>query len=303
MKGVTVLQHPVYFLSPGGGGGGDCKCGLARRSKKIVGGTETEINEYPWQVGVVSNCSSLVWCGATIISDRWILTAAHCTTGKTAKQLQVLLGDHNYSTDSDTTSLRMDISQIKQHSSYNKRTIDYDFSLIKTTTPVDFSGHPHIRPACLPTSGSAETYTGWMATVTGWGTLASGGSTTDKLREVDVKVVSNSACKSAYGTSITGRMLCAKAPGGKGGKDACQGDSGGPLVSKAAGSDGVTAGQNYELIGVVSWGRGCALEDYPGVYARVTDQLSWISTTTSFDWKTCPRSWTSSLSSSSSAQP
>ena len=87
------------------------------------------------------------------------------------------------------------------------------------------------------------------------------------LREVDVEVISNSQCKNAYGSSISARMLCAITAGGKGGKDACQGDSGGPLVSSGTG-DGVTAGQNYDLVGVVSWGAGCADKDYPGVYAR-----------------------------------
>lgn len=285
MPTVATTEAPGGNGTGGGGGGStDCKCGLAVRNQRIVGGVETEVNEYPWQVGVVTKGRTFVWCGATVISDRWILTAAHCTDGKTASQIQVLLGEHNYNTASETTSLRMDISQIKEHGSYNDRTTDYDFSLLKTTSTLDFAAYPNIRPACLPLAGSSETYTDWMATVTGWGTLASDGDTSNKLREVDVKVISNSACKSAYGSSITSRMLCASAAGGKGGKDACQGDSGGPLISSQ------TPGENYELIGVVSWGAGCADKDFPGVYARVTKELSWITTTTASGWNTCPRS-------------
>ena len=88
------------------------------------------------------------------------------------------------------------------------------------------------------------------------------------LREVNVEVISNSQCKKAYGASrITENMLCANAAGGQGGKGTCQGDSGGPLVSSGTG-DGVSPGQNYDLVGVVSWGFGCADKDYPGVYAR-----------------------------------
>ena len=82
---------------------------------------------------------------------------------------QVLLGEHNYNTASETTSLRMDIAQIKNHGSYNDRTTDYDFSLLKTTSAMDFSAYPNIRPACLPQAGSSETYTNWVATVTGEG--------------------------------------------------------------------------------------------------------------------------------------
>ena len=83
-----------------------------------------------------------------------------------------------------------------------------------------------------------------------------------------MEVISNSQCKKAYGASrITENMLCANATGGQGGKGTCQGDSGGPLVSSGTG-DGVSPGQNYDLVGVVSWGFGCADKDYPGVYAR-----------------------------------
>ena len=102
----------------------------------------------------------------------------------------------------------------------------------------------------------------------GWGRLSFGGSTSNVLREVNMEVISNSQCKKAYGASrITENMLCANAAGGQGGKGTCQGDSGGPLVSSGTG-DGVSPGQNYDLVGVVSWGFGCADKDYPGVYAR-----------------------------------
>jgi len=104
-----------------------------------------------------------------------------------------------------------------------------------------------------------------------------------------VKVLKNSECKNDYGYSsndITDQMLCANVEGG--GKDSCQNDSGGPLVTAGTG-DGVTPGGNYELIGVVSWGTGCALANYPGVYARVTKQLEWIYDTTHQGWSTCPR--------------
>merc|ERR1719320_201349 len=78
---------------------------------------------------------------------------------------------------------------------------------------------------------------------------------------------------------ITDQMLCANIQGG--GKDSCQGDSGGPLV---------TANPDlYEVIGVVSFGVGCALADYPGVYARVSKQLEWIGANTEGSWNTCAR--------------
>jgi len=239
-------------------------------------------------VGIVSKGSSSVWCGASLISNKWILTAAHCTAGEKASKIQALLGEHNYDDDSETNMVRANIQSIVDHSDYDSQTTDYDFSLLKMKDAIDFSAYPHIRPVCLPVDASND-YSGFVATVTGWGTTASGGSVSNKLREVDVNVISNSQCKNDYSYSsswITARMLCANVNGG--GKDACQGDSGGPLVSSGDG-DGVTAGQNYELIGVVSWGSGCADADYPGVYARVTKELDWITSKTSSGWSTCPR--------------
>jgi len=271
-----------------GTGSGDCKCGLAKRTTKIVGGQETGVNEYPWQVGLVDKGKTSVWCGASVISNQWILTAAHCTDGVKANKMQVLLGEHDYSTTSETTMVRMDISEKIEHGSYDKQTTDYDLSLLKMKSAINFEDYPHIRPICLP-SDTSEDYAGFTATVTGWGTLSSGGSTSDQLREVDVNVLTNNECVDdyKYGSSqITDRMLCANVAGG--GKDACQGDSGGPLVTSGSG-DGVTAGQNYELIGVVSWGIGCAHKKYPGVYARVTDQLSWITSNAAVSGNTCPR--------------
>merc|ERR1712013_430414 len=269
--------------STGGTSSSDCKCGLAKRKSRIVGGVVTEVNEYPWQVGIVDKGYTDVWCGASLISDRWILTAAHCTRGEKAGNIQALLGEHDYSSNKETEMFRVGIAEIINHPDYHHQTTDIDFSLLKMKKTIDFSKYSHIRPICLPADASQD-YTDFTATVSGWGTLSSGGSSSKKLREVDVKVLSNSDRKNSYSypsSWITSQMLCANVDGG--GKDACQGDSGGPLVTAGTGS-GVTAGQNYELIGVVSWGSGCASASYPGVYSRVTKQLDWITATTSSGW-------------------
>jgi len=268
----------------GNGSGEDCKCGLAKRVSRIVGGEVTEVNEYPWQAGIVSRGGNYVWCGGALISDQWVLTAAHCISNS---RVQVLLGEHDYRDSTETDSIRSDISTFVNHPSYDSKTTNYDFSLLKLAQPVNFTEHPHIRPICLPADDS-QTYANFAATVTGWGTTASGGSLSSKLREVTVKVVSNEECRnSGYASSsITDQMICAGVQNG--GKDSCQGDSGGPLISSGTG-DGTTPGQNYEHIGVVSWGYGCAVANYPGVYARTTKQLSWINSVTSGSFNTCPR--------------
>ena len=140
--------------------------------------------------------------------------------------------------------------------------MDNDFSILTLSSPVTFS--KIVSPVCLPASISSL-YVGSVATVTGWGTLSSGGSQPDKLQEVDVNVISNSQCAGNYGSnSITSAMVCAADTG----KDSCQGDSGGPMVTQENG--------RHAQIGVVSWGIGCASPNYPGVYARVTSVKSWI---------------------------
>ena len=131
----------------------------------------------------------------------------------------------------------------------------------------------NIRPLCLPVDANKD-YAGATATVTGWGTLEFFGSSPEKLQEVNVTVLSNSDCRTstAYDAEdILDNMLCA-GDTQAGGKDSCQGDSGGPLITTEG--SGTVSGENYEVIGVVSFGIGCGLAFAPGVYARYVISLN-----------------------------
>ena len=162
------------------------------RATRIVGGQETEVNEYPWQVGLVSASGRVPWCGGSIISSRHVLTAAHCTAGGSTSSIRVLLGEHD-TTDS-TADIRT-ISAITDHPSYNaSNSWAYDFSILTLSTPITFNRV--MAPVCLPAVSSL--YTGEVATVTGWGTTSFGGSLSGKLQEVDVTVTSNAQCNTAY---------------------------------------------------------------------------------------------------------
>lgn len=279
-----------------------CYCGLAQRIRRIVGGTETEVNEYPWQAALMELDQTILRfkCGGNVISDQWVLTAAHCTSDKLRKDLRVLLGEHDI-TDEEATTLEMDIAHIIIHPNYDKNVdLDYDVSLLKLTRRIDFTANSHIRPICLPSEFSTKDYDGYIATATGWGAVT-GTHDADKLQEVNLRVISNTKCSTKYSLlqsplfprvwQITNSMICAEAEDGNGGKDTCNGDSGGPLVTKEPGSSGEVAGENYELIGVVSRGVVCGSKYFPGVYARVTEITTWIRETISLfgTFDTCLR--------------
>ena len=140
--------------------------------------------------------------------------------------MRVLLGEHDTS---DNTFTRVDVAEIIQDPNYNSGTTNSDYSILRLAQPVAFSST--VSPACLPADRSA-TFDNTVATVTGWGTLSSGGNQPSVLHEVDVTITTQTTCRAAYGTSaITDLMVCAADSG----KDSCQGDSGGPLVTEENG--------------------------------------------------------------------
>jgi len=239
--------------------GESCQCGVKgsnSNNARIVGGNETEEHEYPWQVLVEG-----AGCGGTLISSTHVLTAAHCTVNEAASSIKVVIGAHNIA-DSELNSV--DIAEIINHPNYEPHNShNNDYSILRLAKPVTFT--KKVSPVCLPADQSA-TYTGVLATVTGWGWT--GDHNPNVLQEVDVTVATNAECNSAYaskGYTITSSMICA----GDSGKDSCHGDSGGPLIT--------SENDRQALIGVVSWGLNeCATDGFPGVYARVTEKMSWI---------------------------
>jgi len=225
-----------------------------------VGGQAAQEGEYPWQVALVPNGEDVPYCGGSLITSRTVLTAAHCGN-ENFLDFKVVVGKHQ----TNFSGEKFSPGSWTSHPEYDPSTYDNDFAIITLESPVTFSDS--VRPVCLPSPSSL--YEGVEATVTGWGTLQSGGIQPEVLQEVDVDTMSNEECTKplyVYKEEITENMICAAAPG----KDSCQGDSGGPLIAKKSGTS------YFDLIGVVSWGYGCARPNSPGVYSRITQQLDWI---------------------------
>ncbi|KAM6220902.1 transmembrane protease serine 11C-like [Rhynchocyon petersi] len=227
---------------------------------KIAGGTDAEEGEWPWQASLQQD--KVHRCGATLISNRWLVTAAHCfVRANDPKQWNVsfglLLSD---------PKLQRSIKDIIIHENYHYPAHDDDIAVVYLSSPVLYT--THIRRACLP-EATFRFPPNSDVVVTGWGTLRSDGTSPNILQKGLVKIIDNKTCnnKAVYDGAITPGMLCAGFLEGR--VDACQGDSGGPLVS--ADSKGI-----WFLAGIVSWGDECALPNKPGVYTRVTSYRDWI---------------------------
>jgi len=229
----------------------------------IVGGEVAEKGELPFQVSLQSRLGSH-FCGGSLIKKNWVLTAAHCMSGW-SKANKVVIG-MNDQKDKAGTETFTSIKTIT-HPQYNPSTVDYDYALIQLDGDSKFRTIDiNTVEINIPDVGQAPINV-WTS---GWGTTSEGAyDLPDLLNKVEVPLVNNKDCNSAtaYNGEVTDRMICAGLP--QGGKDSCQGDSGGPLYIKQTSGD-------FLLVGIVSWGEGCARPDKFSIYSKVNVMADWI---------------------------
>ncbi len=230
----------------------------------IVGGVVAEKGEFPFQVSLQTSSGSH-FCGASLIKKNWILTAAHCVSRWNASN-KIVVGLHDQK--DKTGSETFNSVKVVAHPQFNKNTLDYDYAVIQLNADSKFrSIDLNTTEIQIPEADQSPVNV-WTS---GWGTTSEGSYTLPRLlNKVEVPLVTAKACNdpAAYNGGITDRMLCAGLV--QGGKDSCQGDSGGPLFVKQTSGD-------YLLLGVVSWGDGCARPNKFGVYSKVNVMVDWIS--------------------------
>ncbi|QRP43179.1 trypsin-like serine protease [Amycolatopsis sp. FDAARGOS 1241] len=223
----------------------------------IVGGTPTTIDQFP--ATVIFTVNGLQHCAGTLVAPDKVLTAAHCTDGVKAGQMQIIGGQTKFS---DTTGEKAGVKEVWQNPAFTTDGMQHDNSVLTLDKELSY------KPATLVQSADDAAYKpGTEVTVVGWGTTSEGGDVSDQLLKVSIPVADNNTCADAYqkiGDNYDkASMFCAGVP--EGGKDSCQGDSGGPAYV-----DG-------KLAGIVSWGQGCARKGFPGVYTNIGNDYSTIS--------------------------
>ena len=242
---------------------------------RIIGGTDTDPNDYPWATAllfadITTSGFDAQFCGGTLIASHWVLTAAHCVNHfSSASEIEVAIGINDL--DNINNSDRKIVQNIFIHPAYDTTSLDNDIALLELATPSN-----NAVLAIADNNLTDNIAIGELMTIIGWGATTAPPppqtpSYPNLLQETQIPRFDFNACNTIYNSSLTSNMLCAGFAAGE--KDTCQGDSGGPMLYFNTSND------TYYQTGVTSFGNGCAEANNPGVYTRAANYLDWINNT------------------------
>ncbi|MCF6202252.1 MAG: serine protease [Methylococcaceae bacterium] len=234
-----------------------------QKTEKIIGGSPSSTTQWPWMAGLVKKDIPPfdgIFCGASLIASNWVLTAAHCVIDESNNTLDVII---NYAQLDESTGERSAVKRIIIHPLFDNVTLDNDLALLELSTPSTQ------QPITFLSSYSSQDSARKPVIALGWGTTSDTKNIyPSELHQVDLSIVDNAECSKKL-PDVTEKMLCAKTNSAK--KDTCRGDSGGPLIVFDEES------QSWRQAGITSWGVGCAIPEFSGVYTRIKSYAFFIS--------------------------
>uniref|UniRef100_A0A8B9IHW2 Coagulation factor X n=1 Tax=Anser cygnoides TaxID=8845 RepID=A0A8B9IHW2_ANSCY len=235
-------------------------------SSRITGGTLCHRGHCPWQV-LIRNSGGNGFCGGSLINSRWVVTAAHCLD--LVRPHHVTVGKYCSCYRRELNEQKIGVEQSWTHPHYDSNNYNGDIALLYLSSDVVFN--EYVLPICLPSPNLAALLSeeGTVGMVSGWGATHVRGSTLRFLMKVRLPIVNMDTCQQATDRIITDNMFCAGYATEA--ADACKGDSGGPFA--------VPYHNTWFLLGIVSWGEGCAEKGKYGVYTRVANYITWIKET------------------------
>jgi len=239
----------------------------------IIGGTNASPGAWPWQLS--QQRLGTTWshsCGASLLSSRYALSAAHCVDGAATNVLRVIAGQHDRT--SYTNTQTANIASYKMHEQYNVGSASYanDIAILTFATTISVGGN--VALATLPPNNNDQ-FAGANCVITGWGRNSAASTLPNILQQANITPITQTDCSNRIGRigTIWANHICVYDSTNT--RGACNGDSGGPLNCPRTGG--------YYVAGVTSWvvssGGACQVS-YPSVYTRTGSYLSWIATNT-----------------------
>jgi len=232
--------------------------------RRIVGGDPASDYAWPWQVYISVHGRFI--CGGTLVDERHVVTGAHCVVGQSndANDYLIRVGVHNMGDQGYYTGSVYSVSTIFIHEDYVSAEYGSDIALIRLSYAVGLSDTVNI--VCLPPSTDYYVPMLQPVVITGFGLTRERGSLPYTLQQAIIQLLPT--CSNVYENFMQSTQICAGIQSG--GRDTCQGDSGGPLVYNPKGTN------TWVLIGITSYGNGCARYNYPGIYTKVSAFVPWI---------------------------